>query len=486
MTIKKLYCIVGLGKTGLSCVKFGLKQNWQMVVTDSRPTPPGLEELNSINQQLTAAGKPIIASSFGEISTSLIEQADQLILSPGVDLRLPAIANAIQQGKPCVGDIEIFLQNITSPVIAVTGSNAKSTVTTLVGKMAEKSGLTAITAGNIGTPVLDFLPPTKPVDVYVLELSSFQLATTNSLSAAAATVLNICEDHLDRHADMEEYIAAKQIAYRNSKVNVVNYNDANTWPFKNGKKLTSREQEQLRKKFVIHLDNLITTTKQPIPDHPIFFSLTKNKISHCYHVIEEANHTYLAVDGEILLDIDEMKIFGKHNVENALAALALGDAIKLSRAAMIAVLKEFTGLPHRCQLIREYHNVKWYDDSKGTNVGASLAAIEGLAKGMKGKIILIAGGLGKGADFSPLKTVVPRLVKHVILMGEAAKELYELFHHDCPTTTVYSMEEAIKVAANLIQPNDIVLLSPACASFDMFKDYVHRGNEFAKFVNALL
>ena len=495
---KKFYVIIGLGKTGLSCVKFALRQGWHVAVTDSRMSPPGLDELKKL--------VPQIETVLGEISAELLNKADQLIVSPGVDLRIPAIADAIKRGIPCCGDVEIFLQNISAPVVAVTGSNAKSTVTTLVGQMAVQSGLNAVTAGNIGTPVLDLLSSVetrysasqihpvetrlmihayvetsqKPADLYVLELSSFQLATTSSLAAAAATVLNISEDHMDRHPDMEDYIAAKHIVYKNSKVNVVNYDDVNTWTV-----YKTETKEQLRSTFESWINHLITTTKESIPFHSIFFSLANDKVLHCYHTIEDKENTYLAVDGQRLLNTNEMQIFGKHNIENALAAIALGDAVNLSRTAMLQVLKEFKGLAHRCQLVHEHNGVKWYDDSKGTNVGASLAAIEGLGKGMRGKIILIAGGLGKGADFSPLKTVMPRLVKHVILMGEAADEMYELFHRNCDITRVNSMQEAVQVADKVSHPNDIVLLSPACASFDMFKDYVHRGEEFVKFVKLI-
>ena len=432
--MKGYQAIIGLGKTGLSCVRFCLREQLPFVVTDSREHPPGEEELLKL--------VPHSQRTFGRFDKDFIFNAERLIISPGVSLKEPLICDAIRNSVPYVGDIELFVQRIHSPIVAITGANAKSTVTTLVGEMAKKARINVKVAGNIGTPVLDLL--NEPLaDLYVLELSSFQLETTFSLQAAAATILNISEDHMDRYENMEEYLAAKLRIFHHCKVNVINRADTRTWP-------------------------------SSIPTDYISFGLSQS--SEGYGFIEQQKKGYLTRNGEKIIAAEELKIAGKHNVENALAALALGEAIGLDLIAMIETLKEFTGLPHRCQFVCEHHGVAWYNDSKGTNVGASLAALEGF--GRDKNIILIAGGRGKSADFTPLCEPVKKYVRAVILLGEAAEELRQILENCCRVIHVDTLEEAVEQARKIAQSGEIVLLSPACSSLDMFENYEHRGRVF--------
>ncbi len=426
--------IVGLGQTGLSVARYFLARDLPFAVTDSRVHPPGWDELKKM--------APTVEIVLGELSRDLIQRAKQLIVSPGVSLQEPVIAAALQKGIPCVGDIELFVREISAPIVAITGANGKSTVTTLLGDMAKNAGLRVAVAGNIGLPVLDLLDqPT--FDLYVLELSSFQLETTYSLRATAATVLNICEDHLDRYASFDAYLAAKKRIYHQCKTAIVNRADARVWP--------ESQCQQMG------------------------FSLAAPK-NNDYGVFEN----FIVRGKEKLCAFNEIKLQGMHNIENILAALALGEAVGLDQSSMIQTIKSFTGLAHRCQLVREHRGVRWYNDSKGTNVGATIAAIEGL--GSK-EIILIAGGQNKNMNFSPLKPVVAEHVRQVILMGETAGELNVLLRDVAPVSVVRNMPEAVKLADQVARAGDVVLLSPACASFDMFDNYKQRGCEFERAVN---
>jgi UDP-N-acetylmuramoylalanine--D-glutamate ligase len=432
--------VVGLGKTGLSCVNFCKQQGWQVSVTDSRSNPPCSDQIDQHTQ-----------TAFGKISKELIDHADLLIISPGVSLKEPVIANAIKNGIPYVGDVELFVQCITAPIIAITGSNAKSTVTSLVGEMARQDNINVQVAGNIGMPVLDLLQQPQ-ADLYVLELSSFQLETTHSLHAKIAVILNIYADHLDRYENIQEYIAAKMKIYQNCETGIFNRAANFYQPF--------LPELNIKQIISFGLD---------APDKNQYGLLQNN----------------LAKGNKKLLEIKKLKLTGQHNIENALAALAIGDAAGISQAAMLKALQTFSGLPHRCQLVRAINNVAWYNDSKGTNVGATLAALEGFGKSINGKIILIAGGLGKNADFTPLQTAVKNYTREIILIGEATSELAEVLHSRSTIKTATTLDEAIQFANKAALPGDIVLLSPACASFDMFNDYQHRGDEFTKIVNAI-
>lgn len=435
---EKYTVIIGLGKTGFSCAKFCLREREPFVVVDSRENPPYAAELKAI--------MPNVKTVFGRLDESLILQAAKIIISPGVSLKELVLQKAIQQGIPCVGDIELFVERIRAPICAITGANAKSTVTALVGEMAKASGFKTQVAGNIGIPVLDLLA--EPVaDLYVLELSSFQLETTFSLKAKAATILNLSEDHMDRYRNMNDYIAAKLRIYDHCETAIVN-----------------------------RADPRIAPTDQHIK--MISFGLSPAARGYGFEKMHE--EYYLTRNGQPILNVKEMKMVGKHNAENALAALALGEALNLVQAAMLNTLRTFPGLPHRCEFVSEKEGVAFYNDSKGTNVGATIAALEGL--GQKKNIIWIAGGRGKGADFTPLRESVRAHVRCAILLGEDAEKLSAALKGCCSIVQVDSMEEAVQYAKREAAAGDLVLLSPACASLDMFDNYEHRGKIFTQCV----
>jgi len=436
--------IIGLGKTGLSCLRYCLDKGWSVAVTDSRENPPGLEELNRI-----APNAPAV---FGELSADLIQHAERLIVSPGVSLKEPAIAKAIASGKPYAGDIELFAQAIKdgTPVIGITGSNAKSTVTSLVGEMAKTAGKNVQVVGNIGTPVLDNL--NHKADLYILEVSSFQLETTNSLKTIAATILNVCEDHLDRYdSSMDDYIAAKQRVYQHAEMALYNRADPATLP-----------QQQTK--------NLVS------------FGLDAPQDDNQYGLLLEGDQQFLAKGKEKILACNQLKLQGRHHLQNALAALALGDAAGLSRQAMCEILKTFSGLKHRCQLVAKIEDVEWYNDSKATNVGATVAALNGLDNDCHKNLILIAGGLGKDADFSPLREVISKHAKSLILIGRDAQRIAEICDDDIEIFHEASLADAVKSAKHIAKAGDKVLLSPACASFDMFDNFEARGDQFIQLV----
>lgn len=437
MTEKKPHTlIVGLGKTGLSCARFLAARGVPVTVTDSRDNPPGLAALR---QEL-----PDVAVFAGGFDAGAFAGARRLVVSPGVSLREPLIAQAVARGTEVVGDIEIFARHAKAPVVAVTGSNGKSTVTTLVGEMAKHAGRDVRVGGNLGTPALELLGATEP-DLYVLELSSFQLETTFSLDAVAATVLNLSVDHMDRYQNMDEYAAAKQRIFRGDGVMVLNADDP--W---------------------------VMAMARP-GRHTVRFSLDGETIYRDFGLIRRMSGLWLAHHDAPLMSADGVRIKGMHNIANALAALALGDAVGLPMEAMLQTLREFPGLPHRSQWVAERDGVAWYNDSKGTNVGATLAALQG----MPGKVVLIAGGLGKGADFTPLRQAAAGKARAVVLIGRDAPLIEQALGGVTPVTHARDMPDAVAQAHRMAQPGDVVLLSPACASFDMFSGYEERGQVFA-------
>lgn len=336
-------------------------------------------------------------------------------------------------------------------MIAITGTNAKSTVTALVSEMAKASGLKTEIGGNFGTPVLDLLHDGHETELYVLELSSFQLETTYSLKSSVATVLNLSPDHMDRYGSLQEYRKAKLRIYENSATVVCNKDDAMT-----------------------DIDR----------DHKIYFTAGEPGENE-FGIRVEAGSTYLAHGNDKLIDIKELPVMGKHYQVNALAALALGTGYGLPMDAMLQVLRQFNGLPHRCEFVRERNGVRWINDSKGTNVGATQAAIAGLGSHAGGKLIMIMGGLGKNADFTTLLPVLKQYVSHVVLIGEAAKEMAQVFRQTVPVSFADSMDEAVSLCDKEAAAGDTVLLSPACASFDMFKSFEHRGQVFTEVVKNL-
>ena len=435
--------IVGLGKTGLSCARFLARRGLSIAVTDSRDNPPGLAALT---QEL-----PGVALFLGGFDDTAFVAADGIIVSPGVALQEPAIAAAIARGKPVLGDIELFARCVAAPVIAVTGSNGKSTVTALVGEMARLAGRDARIGGNLGTPALELLEEGVP-DMYVLELSSFQLETTSSLNAKAAVVLNVSPDHLDRYRNVGDYLAAKRRIYRGDGVMVLNRDDASVATLRNGRRRC------------------------------MTFGLNEPADDEDYGVRIIAGAPWLVKGAEALVAASTLRIRGRHNLSNALAALALGETAGLEREPMLEALRKFPGLPHRTQWVAEIDGVQYYNDSKGTNIGATIAAINGLPH----PIVLIAGGLGKDQDFSLLRAVVKQHVRAVVLIGRDAYLIEEALDDVVPVSHALTMDDAIAMARNFARPGDTVLLSPACASFDMFNGFEHRGDTFVAAVKGLV
>lgn len=439
-----LSVIVGLGATGLSCARYLHAAGMPFAMVDTRAAPPQLDEFRKLY--------PDVEVELGTLDAKLFNKATEIVLSPGIAMREPAIAKQIARGVSVIGDIELFARAVKKPVIAITGTNAKSTVTTLIGEMAKAAGYQTEIGGNLGVPALDLLMRNKNADVFVLELSSFQLETTYSLAPMVATVLNVTPDHMDRYDTLEDYQAAKHRVYKNCQVAVCNRDDV----------LTDIHHEP-KVYFTLH--------------EPLINEFGLRHVNSEYH---------LAFGADLLLPVQELPVAGRHYQANALAALALGHAFGMPFEPMLHVLKTFPGLPHRCQLVRNRRGVKWYNDSKGTNVGATQAAIEGLGEHISGKLILIAGGIGKNADFSPLLPAMEKYTRHVVLIGESARELADLIHGRIPISFAASMDEAVQRCDAVAQSGDSVLLSPACASFDMFKNFEHRGQVFTEVVEKLV
>ena len=441
---QQIQVVVGLGKSGLSLVRFLARQEQPFAVADSRENPPELAALQR--------NYPEVAVHCGPLSADLLSAAQVLYVSPGLALSTSAIQAAIANGVTISGDIDLFVQHAHAPIIAITGSNAKSTVTTLVGQMFAAAGLNVAIGGNLGVPALDLLD--DAVDVYVMELSSFQLETTSHLQARVAVCLNISEDHMDRYADLDGYIAAKQRVFNNAQAIVINRDDNASQP-----------------------------QSSQVPT--VSFGLSLPAVGE-FGLREQAGEAYLAYGNELLLAVSQLKIRGSHNYANALAALAIGASMNLPMAAMLVALQAFAGLEHRCQWLRNLHGVDWYNDSKATNVGAALAAIEGLGAGHAGKLVLIAGGDGKGADFSSLKAPVAQYCRAVIVLGRDGERLATALAETVTIERVATLDDAVRVAAELAQAGDSVLLAPACASLDMFKNFEQRGELFAHAVGRLL
>lgn len=436
--------VVGLGKSGMSLVRYLARQGVAFAVADTRANPP---ELATLREQY-----PQVEVRCGDLDADFLCRAQELYVSPGLSLRVPALVEAAARGVRLSGDVDLFARHVKAPIVAITGSNAKSTVTTLVGDMAKAAGKRVAVGGNLGTPALDLLA--DDVELYVVELSSFQLETCERLNAEVATCLNVSEDHMDRYDGMADYHLAKHRIFRGAKQVVVNRADALSRP--------------------LIADNVPCWT----------FGINKPDFK-AFGLIEEDGEKWLAFQFDKLMPARELKIRGAHNQSNALAALALGHAVGLPFEPMLQTLREFAGLAHRCQWVRERNGVNFYDDSKATNVGAALAAIEGLGADIDGKLVLIAGGDGKGADFHDLRGPVAQHCRAVVLLGRDAELVGAAIGNAVPKVRVNTLEEAVEHAADLALPGDAVLLSPACASLDMFKNYEERGRLFAKAVEEL-
>jgi len=426
----KQVVIIGLGLTGLSCVDFFMSRGVVPRVMDTRIVPPGLDKLPVEIERYT-----------GSLNEDWLLKADLIVASPGMALFHPALAAAAEAGIEIVGDIELFCREAQAPIVAVTGSNGKSTVTTLVGEMAQTAGIKVGIGGNIGQPALHLLD--KGYALYVLELSSFQLETTSSLRAAAATILNVTEDHMDRYPlGLQQYRGAKLRIYENAKVCVVNADDALTLPVRGA-------------------DERCVSFGVDVGD---------------YHLTRQQGETWLRVRGEKVLNTREMKLVGQHNYTNALAALALADAVNIPLSSSLTALTAFTGLAHRFQLAWENKGVRWINDSKATNVGSTEAALNGLQ--VDGTLHLLLGGDGKSADFSPLCAYLQGNHIRLYCFGRDARQLAALRPEIAVQTE--TMLEAMALIGERVEVGDMVLLSPACASLDQFKNFEQRGDEFTR------
>ncbi len=435
--------VLGLGLTGLSVVRFLIKQNFNVVVFDSREAPPAMDILFAEFPTV-----PLIRSDF---SSPLTDEYSQLVISPGLSPELAMISDALARDIDVIGDIELFARYIKAPIVAITGSNGKSTVTSMVYSMAKKAGLSAAIGGNIGTPVLDLLDQQQQYDVFVLELSSFQLELVSSLRPRVGVVLNISADHMDRYPSLAAYASTKAKLYQSSQTCVINKDDS----------------------WVIEMAGDCQSS--------IFFSESEPE-NQAYGIRNIDGIDWLAKGQKNLISSDELCIVGTHNLTNALAALALADVLGLPLEAALDALREFQGLAHRSEFVIEKCGVKWFNDSKGTNVGATIAALNGLP----GSIVLIAGGVSKGADFSSLRDVVKEKVKAVVLIGEDAPKIARVMRGVVPLFIEKNMAAAVNRANGIAAEGDSVLLSPACASFDMYDNYQHRGNVFKTEVRAMV
>ena len=432
--------IVGLGHTGLSCARYLHAHGWRLAVTDTRAAPPQLSALTTLDASI-----PV---HLGALDATLLQDAVCVVASPGVPLTGAFFDEARRRGLSIVGDIELFARAAAAPVCGITGTNGKSTVTTLLGRMAERAGLKVRVGGNLGEPALQLLA--RDTELYVLELSSYQLETTTTLHCQAATVLNVSPDHLDRYATLKNYAAAKARIFARCDTAVINLDDP----------------------LVVAMPRHAART--------VSFSL-RASIGADYAVAQQGGEWWLTRRAEPLMPLAALKLKGLHNAANALAALALGEALALPGSVMLAELATFSGLPHRSQWVADIGGVSYIDDSKGTNVGATLAAVAGLA----GPLVMILGGDGKNQDFSPLAAAFRGKVRHALLIGRDAPAIAAVLQGVCPLESCASLPQAVQAAARAAQPGDTVLLSPACASLDMFRDYRQRGEVFVRAVQEL-
>lgn len=434
--------VLGLGVTGLATVNFLVAEGYSVSVFDTRDTPPGEDKLT------TSVG--LIK---GEFCGELLSEFSLIVSSPGIALVTPALQFAINAGCEVIGDIELFARKLKSKpyqhakCITITGSNGKSTVTSLLGEMAREAGCKVAVGGNIGIPALDLLSP--EIELYILELSSFQLETTSSLDADIATILNISEDHLDRYNSYQHYIDTKQLIYQQANIALFNAQDSLTY---------ARDTTKVVESFGF-----------------------KNAT---YHIICEANNkNYLAKGEQKLLAVQELKLSGKHNWLNALAAIALGETIGLQMVAMLTTLTTYSGLAHRCEFVAEFAGVRWINDSKATNVGATQAALQGLSDTIKGKVHLILGGQSKGANFNELTAVLAQIKGKIFCFGIDAKKINAVISR---AEIVADLKVAVRKIAAQVSEGDLVILSPACASLDMYENFMLRGDHFKELVNTLM
>ncbi|MDO9168418.1 MAG: UDP-N-acetylmuramoyl-L-alanine--D-glutamate ligase [Methylobacter sp.] len=431
--------VVGLGSTGISVAHYLQGLNFKFAIIDSRAKPPMMEEFF---QQMPDT--PVFTGGFDEAAFKV---ATHLVVSPGVSLNEQSIIKAIANGSKIVSDIDLFACSVDAPIVAISGSNGKSTVTTMLGEMVKAAGIEVGVGGNLGTPALDLLK--LNAQLYVLELSSFQLERTSALNAVAATVLNISADHLDRHVDLAEYAREKQRIFRGDGVMIMNVDDSIVYAMR----------DKDRKTFTFSINNKAD-----------------------FHLAFKENTEYLMHNESWLMPLAELPLEGRHNAANALAALALGVALGLDEQVMCNALRKFKGLSHRMQRVAEIRGVTWVNDSKATNIGACIAALQGYAR----KVILIAGGDAKGADMNELAPAIKEKAKSVVLIGKDAGLIKQALNDCVPVYSADNMAQAVQIAADIADAGDSVLLSPACASLDQYKNYQDRGDKFTKAVFALV
>jgi len=438
---RKKDLVLGLGVTGLSVARYLARRGVNAIYLDTRRQPPGIGELNKLC--------PDARVVLGEAPQSLLKEVSRIIASPGVPDSDPFLDAARRANIDVVSDIEVFVQEARAPIIAVTGSNGKSTVTTLLALMCDAAGKVGLAGANLGEPALDLLLEDTP-DFYILELSSFQLQRTRHLPAKVATLLNISTDHLDWHGSEQEYRDAKYRIFREAECCVFN-----------------RTDEGIAARLPEHVPTLSFGLDEPE--------------SGQYGLLADGDDLFLARGEQLLLSVSDIALVGRHNQANCLAALATGQLMGLEMSPMLQVLNEFPGLPHRMQAVARYRGVDYINDSKATNVGASIASVESI----DGPVILIAGGLGKGGDFNRLAAATSERLRAVLLIGEDAPALEAAYAGLAPTELAGDMHSAVRRAAALAQPGDTVLLAPACASFDQYADYKARGEDFTMAVEAL-
>ena len=447
--------VIGLGMSGVGVIKALTVRGVELHVQDSREDPAGLEDV-----KLLSGIKSIYTGGFNK---EALLKTELMIISPGVSMRTAEIREAINAGVAVTGDIDIVARSTSVPIVAITGSNGKSTVTQLAGEICKAAGYQTFIGGNIGRSAMELLEDNKRYDVAILELSSFQLETTPELNALSATVLNLSPDHLDRYDSYQEYTESKLTVFNGAKTVVWNREDS--W-FNDVELFSSKKQM-----------TGFTSQKQVIS-----FGMDEPKNDNEYGLSVSAKGSYWLMKGDQqICTTDNSSLIGSHNHLNMLAALALLDSFNIGKSIIRKALRSFSGLPHRMQAVRERNGVVWINDSKATNVGATMAAIAGL----KSQVILLAGGQGKGAEFDELVPLLNKYVRQVYLFGEDAKQMEKSWHAATDCRLVDSLDEAIVLAEKSAQPKECVLFAPACASFDMFPNFVARGERFIELVNAL-
>ncbi|ART64276.1 UDP-N-acetylmuramoyl-L-alanine--D-glutamate ligase [Kushneria marisflavi] len=435
--------VVGLGRSGLAIAEHLIRRGEPFVMADTRAQPAGLAEFQRLY--------PDVAVHCGDLSALALERAGRIILSPGVDVRTPGLPRS---GPEVVGETALFVEALNERdqrpmLIAITGSNAKSTVTTLVGDMAHACGIDVAVGGNLGTPALTLLAQRPEAACFVLELSSFQLETTPQLNADVAVYLNLSSDHLDRHDGMAGYGRAKQQIFNGAGVAIINRDDPATMPCDAAR---------------------VVRTRSFGSDHPIS--------SHDWGLDSCGDEVWLMQGEQTVMAARDVMMPGQHNLLNVLAALAVGHESGWPRERLIETVTHFAGLPHRAQRVADINGVTWINDSKGTNVGATLAAIEGIGMTLSGRLVLLAGGVGKGADFAPLAEPLSRYARTVVVYGRDRAQLAHVLEASVTVVVVDTLEQAMQHAMGVAQPGDAVLLSPACASLDQFDNFEARGDLF--------